>query len=257
MASYVKIWTSVLYDEKFLALSLPERGAFLQLIIAAKLRDDGYINVANVQQLGSMFGCDPRTAVKIVTRLQQVCNVIFKKASNGVITIHLPKYSEWQEVTAKDVATKSKASTVNVQQYSSLLDQTRPKKTKPDHTILKTGKPSARQSFVEAVELFVVKCPGLPKPKRDKDGEWFGTTTGYRRLANRLKDLDKLGMNLSQYFDLIAGAPFLNGESDRGWRASYDWTMKSENFLKVTGGNYDDKRKQGQSQHQESGPTTI
>lgn len=34
---------------------------------------------------------------------------------------------------------------------------------------------------------------------------------------------------------------FLAGENDRGWVASFDWILKSENFVKVYEGNYDQK----------------
>lgn len=34
---------------------------------------------------------------------------------------------------------------------------------------------------------------------------------------------------------------FLCGVNDRGWKASFDWTLKPENFVKIIEGNYDNK----------------
>lgn len=37
----------------------------------------------------------------------------------------------------------------------------------------------------------------------------------------------------------VQSSKFLRGMNDRGWRASFDWLMKSSNFLKVLEGTYD------------------
>lgn len=45
-------------------------------------------------------------------------------------------------------------------------------------------------------------------------------------------------------FDKVAASDFLCGESDKGWRASFDWIFENEkNWVKVIEGNYDNRTK--------------
>lgn len=45
-------------------------------------------------------------------------------------------------------------------------------------------------------------------------------------------------------FDKVAASDFLCGESDKGWRASFDWLFENEkNWVKVIEGNYDNRTK--------------
>lgn len=37
----------------------------------------------------------------------------------------------------------------------------------------------------------------------------------------------------------IARSPFLRGENDRGWRATFDWLLEPRNFAKLIEGTYD------------------
>ncbi|MCZ7405384.1 MAG: hypothetical protein O8C67_10715 [Candidatus Methanoperedens sp.] len=40
-------------------------------------------------------------------------------------------------------------------------------------------------------------------------------------------------------FSRVTKSPFLIGENDRGWKASFDWVMKPTNLTKIVEGNYD------------------
>ena len=47
-----------------------------------------------------------------------------------------------------------------------------------------------------------------------------------------------------EYFDKIARSDFLMGRrSDGGWHATFDWLIKSSNYLKVFEGNYENSRR--------------
>ena len=70
------------------------------------------------------------------------------------------------------------------------------------------------------------------------------TTPQRRRHATaRLREP---GRNLNwwqAYFRRIIASPFLIGENDRNWRASFDWAVESEDIVvKVLEGRYDAKR---------------
>lgn len=61
-------------------------------------------------------------------------------------------------------------------------------------------------------------------------------------VTARLKEYGEESVRLM--IDKAAVSSFLNGKSERGWMASFDWIMRPNNFAKVLEGNYDD-RKQG------------
>jgi predicted phage replisome organizer len=49
--------------------------------------------------------------------------------------------------------------------------------------------------------------------------------------------------DIYKVFELVEQSPFLIGESDRGWKADFDWLFNKNNFLKVLEGRYKDKKK--------------
>ena len=64
-------------------------------------------------------------------------------------------------------------------------------------------------------------------------------------IRARKKDLEKIGMSWEQFFRKVRCSSFLTGGGDRGWTATFDWILKSENFEKIIEGQYDNrKRKQ-------------
>lgn len=61
-----------------------------------------------------------------------------------------------------------------------------------------------------------------------------------RKLINaRLNEYGREALSVCFY--KAGKSNFLAGENDRGWVASFDWILKSENFVKVYEGNYDPK----------------
>ena len=51
--------------------------------------------------------------------------------------------------------------------------------------------------------------------------------------------------NVYKMIDNISNSPFLKGESNRGFVATFDWCFKPKNFVKVLEGNYLDKQTNG------------
>lgn len=70
------------------------------------------------------------------------------------------------------------------------------------------------------------------------------TLTGGREqaIAKRLKDKFFSEQWLNG-IEKLAGSPFLRGENERKWKATLDWFLKPQNFLKVIEGNFDDSAK--------------
>lgn len=62
------------------------------------------------------------------------------------------------------------------------------------------------------------------------------------RIKKFSDDLDKFVDSFRRAVQKAQLTPFLKGENDRGWKASFDWLIENdENFLKVLEGKYDGK----------------
>jgi len=132
MAGYVKLWTTLRNNAAFLSLHGNARSVYLQVILAAKgQRDEGTVCYRNVAALGSDCGYDRRTADKMLTILSQACLLTFEKGDNGVLTITLPKYKHWQEITVSEVQKRGRNNVTKIP--PTRPDQTRPDQTRPDH----------------------------------------------------------------------------------------------------------------------------
>lgn len=138
------MWTTLRNNEGFLALSCNARGAYMQLILAAKeQRDDGTVCYRNVAAMGADWGCDRSTSAKILRKLAENSLCTHTTNGQGVITIKVTNYRHWQDLTVVELVEKSKK---NPREIPSLRpDQTKPEQTIPyqevvEHLNLLTGK---------------------------------------------------------------------------------------------------------------------
>lgn len=58
-----------------------------------------------------------------------------------------------------------------------------------------------------------------------------------RSIGARLAECDGM-VGWNHALDQVRAAPFLQGQSDSGWRCSLDWLARAANFSKVMAGNY-------------------
>ncbi len=72
--------------------------------------------------------------------------------------------------------------------------------------------------------------------------------TRRRLISQRRKDLKAIDMSFEDYFNKVTKSDFLCGKNSRGWRANFDWLLKSANFIKVIEGDYDNKKPDSQLQ---------
>ena len=83
----------------------------------------------------------------------------------------------------------------------------------------------------KVVEMFNVICTSLPVVQ---------FLTDNRRDAIE-KACEKYTMEQFQRcFEIAQTTPFLKGENDRRWKASFDWLMDEDNIAKILEGNYED-----------------
>ncbi len=84
----------------------------------------------------------------------------------------------------------------------------------------------------KVVDLYHQFCKNLPKVKVLSD-------TRKRTIKLRLS---QHGLNkINQVFQLAGQSDFMNGSNKEGWTATFDWIMKTNNFIKVLEGNFDNK----------------
>lgn len=88
--------------------------------------------------------------------------------------------------------------------------------------------------YSEIQDLFNKTCPSLSKVNKLTDGR-------KKKLAARWKDMPDL-QQWESLFKLVEQTPFLTGQNDRGWKASFDWLIENDtNVMKVLEGKYGSK----------------
>jgi hypothetical protein len=161
---YAKVWCSIFSDTKFLSFSLAERGAWLQLIVWAKMTGDtGIITFRSWRNLAEILGCDKNTATRIILKFADEsllnCHVgedgvvrsqrkiadispllvsdERKPVGNslkshhdlsGIITIEIVKYNEYQRVRKTELVSDERKPADISPTNQTRPDQTRPKK---------------------------------------------------------------------------------------------------------------------------------
>lgn len=71
------------------------------------------------------------------------------------------------------------------------------------------------------------------------------TISGLRKTHTLARIREHGKDTFEQMMRKAAQSDFLNGKSDRGWIATYDWLIKPNNFIKVIEGNYDNRPSNG------------
>lgn len=136
MAGYVKMWTWMRHNEVLVSGGLNEKGAFAWLLILCKdQRDDGWIFLRDFPHLASEFGCDVKTARKILGKFQESSLVKYTESDSKtrkLLTIEIPNYIEWQELDVKSLVEKSRKNPRKIPPIRP--DKTKPNKIRLDHS---------------------------------------------------------------------------------------------------------------------------
>jgi hypothetical protein len=216
MAGYVKIWTTLANKPEFMSCTALYRGLYLQVLFWCKvLGDTGVLSGQSWAAVGSLLGCDGKTARKFLGKFQDFSFLRYKETEYGAIIIEVPKYKYWQELEVKALVEKIKEISGKI-----------PPLTRPDLPDLPD------QSILLFTEKFRELCPSLPKPKEI-------TRPRCSSIRRRLVDLKKANITVKAYFEIIEASDFLTGRFDNSkWKATFDWILKPANFQKIIEGNY-------------------
>lgn len=134
MPGYVKIWTTILADEKFLSLTGNQRSIYLQLLLICKDQsDDAQVRFKSYSQAAHAFGADDSTTTRALLKLHSLSLIELDKGVHNVLIITLPNYEYYQGLTVKGMhAEKNKRRKEKCQKK--LKKDTRPEQTKPDQS---------------------------------------------------------------------------------------------------------------------------
>ena len=99
MASFPKIWTSILHEDWWLQMPCIERGMLLQLFLIAKVQGDtGRISYRSVANLSADLYIERRTFSKVMAKFTECGRIIVEKHTDRIYTIFIPKYREYQDL---------------------------------------------------------------------------------------------------------------------------------------------------------------
>jgi hypothetical protein len=93
------------------------------------------------------------------------------------------------------------------------------------------------------IEEYNRKCIRMPQ---------VTVLTDFRKkhIMNRYKDFGEDGF--LKMLVKASSSDFLNGQSESGWKANFDWLIRPTNFIKVIEGNYDNEKQSSYSRHKAS-----
>lgn len=84
-------------------------------------------------------------------------------------------------------------------------------------------------------------CPSLPSVK---------TMSEARKKTIRARLNSYTIEDMTEAFRKAEASEFLKGKNNRNWQANFDWIIKDANMAKILDGNYDNKNKTEEGQHQ-------
>lgn len=226
MAGYLKMWTTIKSNPKFLSLRGNARSVFLQLMITAKeQRDDGTVAYRNVAALSQDCGYDARSCSKLVAELQQKRLLTYTQNSDGTVVVVFPNYKKWQEL---GVAELLQGRYKNAAKIPSL----RPDQTKADH-ICQNEKKEGEIDAQELVNLFnKMLAPPLDKVKILRP-----QSKRLKTILTRLKEHPEVTFWVHIY-KTVSESNWLCGRKG-GWKADFNWLLNPNRLEEIYEGKYD------------------
>lgn len=143
-------------------------------------------------------------------------------------------FEKWETVSTKMLTGNKNAPPNEIVELtgSELVDRTGSELVDQEKKILKKSiKKNNTCPYSELLDLFNKNCPSLSKVVKLTEGR-------KKKLALRWKEMPDL-LQWERLFKLVEQTPFLKGQNDRGWKASFDWLIENDtNLIRVLEGRY-------------------
>ena len=239
------LWTT---DKPF-----DKRSAWIDLVLSANHSDNKFVlgtQLVTVQKgefitselkLMERWGWG-KTKLRNFLKLLEDDGMIVKKATNKQTTLTIVNYCIYQQTQtiddALDVQQTNREQTADVQQtYTNnnvlIMSDNDNKLLSPE--ILQT---SDRTPYQQITEAFNKICTSL-LPVQQID------STRRKIIKARYKDMGCSMDKVKEYFAKVQASDFLTGkikrEGKEPFKATFDWIIKSANYIKVIEGNYVNK----------------
>jgi len=221
-----------IWDEK----PFDRRSAWIDLLMMVnhtdtKIMFDGSLvevkrgqRITSIRKLSDRWGWSTTKTTKFLTMLEADEMITLKKDTKKTL-VTIVKYSVYQDSENKKVTQKIHRSNTEVtQKNTNNNDNT---ENNDDNDILSNGNPV--NVCDEVKNFFNSIAVDLPSIKAMSDKR--------KKMINaRVKEygIDQV----KEAFTIAQASDYLKGKNDREWKASFDWIMDPNNFIKVIEGNY-------------------
>ena len=174
-----------------------------------------------LSQFIEMTGINKQNVVRAINNLlsKKIITVIKFDNKKGHIYEIVKDFTKWVPLSKKITVIKKDNKPLSI--LSTTKDNTK------DNTLI------VKTPYHKIVDLYHEILSELPRVVKLSD-------TRKRQLKARWFESDKtqsLGW-WEEFFGMIAGIRFLNGDNNRNWKADLQWITKEENFIKILEGKY-------------------
>ena len=98
-----------------------------------------------------------------------------------------------------------------------------------------------KEIYVQVVDLYNETCVSFPK---------VTTLSERRKKAIRARLNTHTMDDIKRCFEMAEQSDFLKGKNNRDWQANFDWMMNDNNMAKILDGNYINRDKRKEAQHE-------
>lgn len=240
-ATYFKWWATILLSVNHEDKKFPVGTELMTCKAGESFR--------SIDHWTDLFSCSKKTTIRFFRLLEKDGMIKTKTVGSGNRRKHLLTVVNWKEYQQ----TETEESTERVpgtppKEYPNVppnKNDKNEKNIKPPISPLPGDGSGGKNDdkpidYKKLVDLYHQNCPELPKVK---------VMSEERKKAVRAR-VKQYGRDaVVQMLTNASLSPHLKGENRDNWTATFDWLFTSKNFIKVLEGNYLDRKKHGENQH--------
>jgi len=226
MKFYIGDW-----EQDLNACSLQTEAAWLKIIVKMFKDNSSGVYKTSTKRLQNLWKCSTNDVTNIIQELKEenICNISIDGESIVFVNRRMIKDKEISKIRRE--AVKNRYESTNDLQNEKICSTKPPTKDIQNHEY--EYEPEFEYEY-DIEQYWNANTKEIPKIKSLTD-------TRKKALRSRVQEH---GIEIVK--DVIAYVcqnPFMNGENESGWKASFDWVMKKQNFQKIIEGNYESSKK--------------